>query len=484
MSSTLKQPFTKNKPIFWLHVVIIFFFMFGFRFFSPFEPITVVGMQLLGIFLGLIWGWVFVGMFWPSLLGLIALGFSDYMTLTEAFQQGIGHNNVLLNFFIFPIVGALDEAGVTTYLAYKISTLKIGRGRPFVTSFLVMYSCWFLTAITTNSFSSQLLVWALFFQMVEIFNIPKGKYTAFMVVGIGLGGILGPQAFPFMGPTVMYLGAYTGASGLEIPYAQYIIWTWVINAVAIIGYTLLGKYVLKLDASALNRSDVGLDVPKKLSKYQKVMFSFFILLIISLVWTSIMPASWKITQIINTLTAKGVAAAVFLLICIFNFTESKSNPVELIGKYAKWDILILMASVMLVSNAMGGDETGISAWLMQVLDPVLGVDSVVLFVLIVTLIPLLITNVFNNLVTCMVFIPIVYNFSVSAGVNSDLMTMMLLTTVNMAIVTPAACAPAAMIFGQKDWVTPKQVSAYGGMICVIVYVVAIVLGWPLGSILF
>jgi len=485
MSTSLKQPFTKNKPIYYVHVALIFFFMFVFKMIPPFEPITLVGMQLLGIFLGLIWGWIFVGMFWPSLLGLIALGFTDYMNLTQAFQQGIGHNNVLLNFFIFPIVGALDEAGVTTFLAHRIATLKIGRGKPFVTSFLVMYSCWFLTAITTNSFSSQLLVWALFYKMVELFNIPKGKYTAFMVVGIGLGGILGPQAFPFMGPTVMYLGAYTGASGMEIPYGQYIIWTWIINFLGIVGYTLFGKFILRLDASALANIDTEkLDAPNKLNKYQKTMFGFFILLIVGLVWTSIMPASWKITTIINTLTAKGVAAFIFLLICICNFAESKSSPIELISKYARWDVLMLMASVMLISNAMGNDATGISAWLMKVLDPIFGVDSTILFIIIITLIPMLITNFFNNLVTAMVLIPIAYNFAAQAGVNPALLNVMLLTTVNMAILTPAACAPAAMIFGQNQWVTPREVSTYGGIICVIVYFVTLLVGYPLGLVLF
>ena len=47
------------------------------------EPITPVGMQVLMIFLGLVWLWSCCGMLWPSLLGMISLALSGAMPLSQ-----------------------------------------------------------------------------------------------------------------------------------------------------------------------------------------------------------------------------------------------------------------------------------------------------------------------------------------------------------------------------------------------------------------
>lgn len=48
---------TEKKSILrWLHIAITVFFMFGFGFLPAPEPITPLGMQMLGVFLGLFMG--------------------------------------------------------------------------------------------------------------------------------------------------------------------------------------------------------------------------------------------------------------------------------------------------------------------------------------------------------------------------------------------------------------------------------------------
>ena len=63
----------KADKIYSVHVVIGLVLMFGVGFLPPFSVVTPVGMQLIGIFLGLIYLWSTCGILWPSLLGLIAV---------------------------------------------------------------------------------------------------------------------------------------------------------------------------------------------------------------------------------------------------------------------------------------------------------------------------------------------------------------------------------------------------------------------------
>ena len=49
----------KNK-LYWMHSFISLALMFGFGFLPPIEPITAMGMKVLGAFLGLLYGWMFI----------------------------------------------------------------------------------------------------------------------------------------------------------------------------------------------------------------------------------------------------------------------------------------------------------------------------------------------------------------------------------------------------------------------------------------
>ena len=53
--------------------------MFGIPLIPPIEPLTKIGMQLGGIFIGLVYLWSTVDLLWPCLLGIIALAFTDYV---------------------------------------------------------------------------------------------------------------------------------------------------------------------------------------------------------------------------------------------------------------------------------------------------------------------------------------------------------------------------------------------------------------------
>ena len=76
----MANEFSRKKT--YLHVAGILAFMFLFGLLPPFGPLTQMGMQVLGIFIGMIWGWTIGETIWPSLLGLVLLGFTEENTVT------------------------------------------------------------------------------------------------------------------------------------------------------------------------------------------------------------------------------------------------------------------------------------------------------------------------------------------------------------------------------------------------------------------
>lgn len=56
----------KKKNLFYWHIAITAVIIFGFGFLPPIEPITPLGMRVVGIFIGAVYGWTTVNMLWPS----------------------------------------------------------------------------------------------------------------------------------------------------------------------------------------------------------------------------------------------------------------------------------------------------------------------------------------------------------------------------------------------------------------------------------
>ena len=115
---TANKRLTKLTPAYVINSIITIAIMIGFKYVvTPVEPLTPVGVEILGIFLGVVYGWLVVGdIFWPSLFGLVFMGLSDWSTVSGVFKTGFGHNNVMLMLFFFLFTNIISGAGITEYV--------------------------------------------------------------------------------------------------------------------------------------------------------------------------------------------------------------------------------------------------------------------------------------------------------------------------------------------------------------------------------
>ena len=138
-----------NKPSEIICFVISLLFMFGFRFIPPVAPITEAGMAILGVFIGMIFGWCTLSDTLPtSLIAIIAYGISlpagIYGGLAALFSAYVP----LLLVVSFFTIGALMGSGVSEYLVYKICTAKFAQGKPWVLMIVLFYGTWIVGTLT------------------------------------------------------------------------------------------------------------------------------------------------------------------------------------------------------------------------------------------------------------------------------------------------------------------------------------------------
>ncbi|MEG6522323.1 SLC13 family permease [Desulfotomaculum sp. 1211_IL3151] len=488
--STKAAPATKpNNTLYYIHCIIGLLFMFGFGRLEPFEPITPMGMQVLGVFIGMIYLWSFVSILWPSLLGMIALGLTEYANMKEVLALSFGDTVPILVLFAMILFGAIQHAGVTKYISRWFLTRKVINGRPVMFSFIFIYTAYVLAALSANILPALLLMWSILYDVLKDVGYKRGdKYTTIMVIGTMFGAISGQAAKPFTGSALMIVGSFEKVTKMQLDYLPYMLFGFIMSTLGIIVFSLLIKFVFKPDMSKIaNISTERFEKDKlpAMTLQQKILFGCLFGYLILILLPSILPKTIGFIAIINKIGPWGVVMAFIVGLCL---VKVDNKPIidfkEIIGRYVTWDVYFLVASAMVISGALTGEGTGIKEFATHALNPLLGDRSPMIFAAILLVFSMLITNIANNGVMGVLLMPIIFTFAQQNGANAMAITTAVIFALHVAILTPAASPYAAILIGNKEWVDANDVVKYGGVIVLMSFVLFLLIGMPLANLIY
>ncbi len=478
---------SKQKDIgYYVHSLIGIAIMFGFGHIVPPEPITAIGMQALGIFLGLIYLWSFVGTLWPSLLGLVALGLSEYSNMSNVLTMSIGNDIVVQIIFIMALVGALEYWGITNHIAQWFITRKVNQGRPWIFSFMFILATYTLAALT-NAMTTIVLAWSILYDILEKLNYKKGdKYSVIMVVGVIYASCLGLAALPFKSVPLIILGAFQKASGLQVDYLQYMVLVISISLICLTIYILIAAFVIKPDVTLLENADIEIfGKLEKLDNQQKIVSAVMVVCILAMLVPSILPKTVGLTILLNKMSATGIVIAGVIVLVLWKYEGTPLlNFKRIAGETIAWDLVFLAAAAMAVSSAMTAEETGIKAFLQQILLPIFSGKTPLMFLFTLIVLSMILTNIMNNAVVGLIFMPIVYSISMEIGGNSIAAAVLITLCLHVALLTPAASPSGALLHGNREWVPAKQAYLYSILLVLISFFVVVIYGIPVSNIIF
>ena len=113
---------TKNKQL--LHGAVILLFMIGFGFLPPFGAITPYGMQILGIFFGLVYAWSIGIVFWPSLFAFIMFATVQHIPVLSMLATMM-NEQVMTVLIILLFCYALEACGLMRWIGLWLLRQKI-----------------------------------------------------------------------------------------------------------------------------------------------------------------------------------------------------------------------------------------------------------------------------------------------------------------------------------------------------------------------
>lgn len=461
--------------------------MFGFGQLPPIDPITPLGMNIVGIFIGLLVGWMTIGLIWPSILGCVALVLIGGMSVADVLAGGWGSTTQMLIFFMIVVAGIVEQSGVSRFIAMFLITRKWVLGKPWVFTFVFLGAA-FLLAAVTSTIPTIIICWSIWYSIcAQVGYKPYQPFPSFMVVGVVMAATFGLSVFPFRPVGILVFGILQDLSGLTVNYLTYTCFTLPLCLLCILLFTLLGKLVFHIDVSLLKNlnEESFKDVDLSLNKQQKAILIFVAVLIVLLLVPSVLPQTFFLAAILKKLDAVGTAMVLVALMCALKVDGKPIlNFKEVCSKGMQWDVLMLTAVVMPLSSVLTADETGVTNFLLNVLSPLFEGRSAITFLMIAVFSAVIITNFAVNNVVGAILLPVFYPFALQLGIAPLALTSLLVFTCHFALLTPAASPMAALLHGNTQWCRGTDIYKYGILIVISSMIVSWVVGIPYALFLF
>jgi len=476
----------KKNAMYYIQVLIYLAITFGIGFLPPFGQITELGMRVLGVFIGVIYGWIALGLSWPSIFSMFALALVGYANVTEVFTSGFSYYLIPTLIVTFLIAACLDKTGITEWMASWLMARKIIIGRPYVLIAVLLYGVELL-AVMQAGFVGLFMIWDMTVTLSQQAGMPKrNPFVTFMIPALMVVYTFGTFILPFAQGSLMYLSFFRQAMDFDFPQFGYIIWHLVIVNLYVILIILVAKYIIRLDLSALaNTIDAYKDkkVPK-MNRNQKVgliSIGAFLLILLAPIF---LPKEWPLIGLINSLGILGIGSLLVVFFLIYrNEDGTTMTSIAEASRGIHWDVVWLLVATTPLAAAFGAEECGIMSTIMGFLTPLLTSMSPALFIIVCSILIGIASQIMHNLVLIIVFVPILVPLCMQLGGNPYACYLAIYWAAGLAYTTPAGGMNAAMIFGHSS-MSSKDSCIQGFMHFVLGMLVCYIIGLPLANILF
>lgn len=449
----------------YVNIAIIFGVMIVFHFIPAPAPITPLGMQVIGIFLGMIYGWTTCGMIWPSLAGILMLGFTDYgVNPQTALGMAITNQTAIMSLTAFIALNYVSESGLIDWIATWLVTRKFVIGKPWV----FMCFLWGMGVIISGVFNVIVLILFMFEFLIPLFKemgyTKEDMLPTYMLLGTsGIIGLL--TVWPSFLPNSVYTrGIIASAIGYNLSTLQYMMCITLPLFVMAVMYVIVGKFILRVDTTKFaqstdlmqkkiaEREGQGLDPEQKRGAY---VLTFFV---IGCALPSFLPNTWPIVSIFSRMGIVGVSlVTVIAVIVLMKHDGTTLSTFDRLMHAMDWNVILLTAAIMTIAGSVTNQDTGIVAFLSMYLIPVLSKMSVLGFTIAVMVFMCIISQFSMNMVLQMIFAPILGPILAQAGYNPMIAVMAVYLGTQMAFLAPSGSMMAAFVFAKTDWVKPSHI---------------------------
>lgn len=474
----------KINAQFLINSIIVLLLLFCFRYLPPLGALTPQGMQVIGVFAGVIFGWVTIGIGWPSLLGIVALGMTDFYKMNELLALAFGSQMITMILCLLLLSAFVQQAELTDAILHTLLNLKSSRGRPFLVLFYFLLAG-FLASILSHCLAVLIIFLDLFRNMMKQTGIkPYSSAVPCFFVGMAYAFALGDIALPFKTTAIVGIGAFEATTGTPMNFAAFTVFMFPFCIFLIATYVICVKYLFPCDLTALKNYLPDASESSKMTRRKKISLLAVIIALLLLLLPNILPQGNAVSDTIRQMGVGGLGLTIVAILLMVRVDGEPLMDLQKTSKHFSWNVLFMLAFLVPVAAALASDKAGIRDLLMNGATVFLQDLPSWLTVLAIVTMGAFITNFSNNTVVCGVFVPIACILTEVIKVNPQVMTCLIIAASCIAIFFPAASPLSAVVFSQKDLVTFRQQCALGLKTFVVQCIIIAFIGQPWARLFF
>ena len=461
-----------------IHYIVVAFFCLGFRFIPPFAGITPYGMGILGTFIGAIYGWMTINMLWPSLMALAGVGLS--IGMNQMLAASFGNMAVIALILCMGVLGVAMQTGAFEWLVQVILNNKFMNGKAWFTLWFILLFAWFMGS--HNPIIMCVIFCAFANAIFKQVGLEKNDpLIVAMYLGIAYCLMMGQILFPFISTGLTLVMAYSAMfPNNPIDFVPYLIYMIIVGIAMVTVYTALMKFVFRIDASKIASFKTEGGAPKA-TREQKIGLILFVIFILLMLGHSL-----PLGPVKHFLEKFGLIGIVLLMSCVVALMK-KSDGTPLIDlerafHMCNWGQVTMVGYIMVCSQYMMGADAGISAAMAKLIMPFMALPPIV-FLAVALAIGVVLTNVANNMIVCILLMPFLVNFGSMIGMPPTGMVALLFFMSQFAIATPAA-SPVTAVAMTQEMADPGVMTKFALKIIPFLFIFGIAIGWPVANIVF
>lgn len=501
-AADMKQSKRVYGPVKITAMVVGIALMVFFRFLPAPEPITPVGMTMLGIFLGLIVLWSFVDTVWPTFLGIIFFGqiaFQVYPNSTATAGIYDATNRALGNWFVTDLICllmvcyVLKETGImrriTLWFLTRRAASKSAWGFTFM-FFLAVY----VIGLFMEMAAACVILWTLSEEIFDTLGMTtEDKWPRMITVGLTfMTGILNGatpicHAFP-----LIFMGAYTGITGEAVNWIQYMLVAVPVCTLICLGILAFFRWGVRPDMKKLKEADFGKIAQLRadmgpMSVREKIMTGIAIVLIIFWILPSIVSMAAPGTAIavwLDSLKATTPLLAAVVLMCVIHIEGKPLLNVQEAIANSQFTMVFFVAGILMMANALGESTTGVVAWMNEFLTPLVANMGMFGVCAVVSVASIILTNFTSNVTVGVLMMSVGVPIAISMGFNPLLIAACVSIGSQAAYCLPSSVGPVGLCYanpyGGAKYVFPWGLAATGISIVICVLTIPVFGGLVFG----
>ena len=419
------------------------------------DDLTEIGVRFIAILTASMVMWIAVGTDWTALLFLGLLVIGGILTPAQVWAGSIGNPIVILVLVYTMLAVCLSRNGVIDAMTAWFISRPFVKGRPY--AFMAMlFAANFALGIIMHNFAIFVVFLNITIRLCKALGIEKGHslYILLMLGNLWVDGVIN-WASPIAKtiPNVI-IGLLEEQLGVTITYMQWLA-VGLPFMVVMLGVILLTIRILNPDVSSLRDLDVDAFVANtpKMNARGWIAVAAVTLVVAITVIPEIFLTLGLFTGVSAWIMDLGIAVPAIVAIAVLALTKVKGQAVldaPATFKEVPLSMLVFVGAIMVMGGPLNSPDTGVIAWLSNMLDPIFGGMAPLLIITFAVVGSIALTNFISNTVAAILFLNLgIAIFLGMGGISTPLIigfAIALALASSLAVLTPSATIVTPMIF--------------------------------------